>query len=157
MELEERISALEQRVTDLEVLIAQMQDKIDRPVAQLTSEDLKLAMTGATLEEPLATWYLAAPSADGVFEEGCEQEQTGKSIYQLTTKDGQNGNFSMLDTPDAVATATISVSQFIKPVCKIMGNARLMPRRIYTVEEGKATRAGQGWKVLRKAIVAFEN
>lgn len=157
MEMEERMAALEQRVADLEVLLAQLQDKLDRPVAQLTSDDIKQAMTGASPEEPLKTYYLAAPTQEGVFADFAEREEAGKSIYQLTTKDGHNGTFSMLDTPDAVATATISVSQFVKPACKIMGNSRLMPRRIYTVEDGKATRDDNGWKVLRKAVVAFEN
>ena len=63
----------------------------------------------------------------------------------------------MLQTPEALATANISVSQFIKPVCKIMGNSRIMPRRIDTVEEGKVMKDGAVWRLLRKAVVAFEN
>ena len=86
-----------------------------------------------------------------------EEQQAGKSIYQLSTRDGRNGTFIMLSTPEAVATANISVSQFIKPVCKIMGNSRVMPRRIDTVEEGKATLDGGVWRMLRKAVVAFES
>ena len=32
-----------------------------------------------------------------------------------------------------------------------------MPRRIDTVEEGKVMKDGAVWRLLRKAVVAFEN
>ena len=100
--------------------------------------------------------FLAAPTPDGVFLQASETEQIGKSIYQLTTTDGQNGTFILLDTPDAIATAMISVSQFVKPACKVSGNTALQPRHIITEEEGAASREGTGWKITRKAVVHFE-
>ena len=100
--------------------------------------------------------YLAAPSPDGTFSQASAMEQIGKSIYQLTTTDGQNGTFILLDTPDAIATAMISVSQFVKPACKISGNTAIQPRHIITEEEGAASREGTGWKITRKAVVRFE-
>ena len=100
--------------------------------------------------------FLAAPTPDGVFLQASETEQIGKSIYQLTTSDGQNGTFILLDTPDAIATAMISVSQFVKPACKISGNTAIQPRHIITEEEGAASREGAGWKITRKAVVRFE-
>lgn len=100
--------------------------------------------------------YLAAPTPDGVFLQASETEQIGKSIYQLTTTDGQNGTFILLDSPDAIATAMISVSQFVKPACKVSGNTALQPRHIITEEEGAASREGTGWKITRKAVVRFE-
>ncbi len=100
--------------------------------------------------------FLAAPTPDGVFLQASETEQIGKSIYQLTTSDGQNGTFILLDTPDAIATAMISVSQFVKPACKVSGNTALQPRHIITEEEGAASREGTGWKITRKAVVHFE-
>lgn len=100
--------------------------------------------------------FLAAPTPDGVFLQASETEQIGKSIYQLTTTDGQNGTFILLDTPDAIATAMISVSQFVKPACKVSGNTALQPRHIITEEEGAASREGTCWKITRKAVVRFE-
>ena len=100
--------------------------------------------------------YLAAPSPDGTFSQASAMEQIGKSIYQLTTTDGQNGTFILLDTPDAIATAMISVSQFVKPACKVSGNTALQPRHIITEEEGAASREGTDWKITRKAVVRFE-
>jgi len=105
---------------------------------------------------PTQHLFLAAPTPDGVFLQASETEQIGKSIYQLTTTDGQNGTFILLDTPDAIATAMISVSQFVKPACKVSGNTALQPRHIITEEEGAASREGTGWKITRKAVVRFE-
>lgn len=101
-------------------------------------------------------FYLAAPTADGLFVRQSATEQIGKSIYKLVSADGVNGNFILLDTPDAIATAMISVSQFVKSVCKVNGNIASMPRHIITEEEGVATRDGEGWRMVRKAVVRFE-
>lgn len=100
--------------------------------------------------------YLQAPSGDGVFTLFSEQEQIGKSIYLLTSTDGLNGTFILIDTPDAIATAMISVSQFVKPVCKVIGNTHQLPRHIVTEEEGVAQKEAEGWRVTRKAVVRFE-
>ena len=102
-------------------------------------------------------YYLSAPSPEGIFDDCSEEEQSGQSLYRMTTADGRNGTFTFLDSREALVTATISVSQFIKPACKIMGRASQMPHRISTVESGTVTRDGQSWKVVRKAIVAFEH
>ena len=115
-------------------------------------------VVGGTVNNvPTATvYYLPAPTPDGLFLQASEREQIGKSVYQLTTSDGQNGTFILLDTPDAIATAMISVSTFIKPVCKVNGPTAQFPRHILTEEEGTVTREGTGWRVARKAVVRFE-
>ena len=100
--------------------------------------------------------YLPAPTQDGLFQQASDYEQVGKSIYQLTTSDGLNGTFILLDTPDAIATAMISVSTFVKPACKVMGNTSVQPRHIITETEGTATREGSAWRVVQKAFVRFE-
>lgn len=105
---------------------------------------------------PVRHFYLPAPTPEGLFQQASEREQIGKSIYRLTTSDGQNGTFLLLDTPDAIATAMISVSTFIKPVCKVNGPTAQYPRHIITEEDGKASREGTGWRVTRKAVVRFE-
>ena len=100
------------------------------------------AVGGSVVNVRTATvYYLPAP---------------GKSVYQLTTSDGQNGTFILLDTPDAIATAMISVSTFVKPACKVSGNTYMQPRHIITEEEGTATREGAAWRIIRKAVVRFE-
>lgn len=179
--LERKCRRMEARIAELEEQLAQIDVKKTNFDAQnaenSTSEALSVAETevesvGIHIEETPSTLheipsslhtphspeilYLAAPTPDGTFSQASAMEQIGKSIYQLTTSDGQNGTFILLDTPDAIATAMISVSQFVKPACKISGNTAIQPRHIITEEEGAASREGTGWKITRKAVVRFE-
>lgn len=136
---------------------------LDNAAANLMGKTMEMPIE-KPLEDPQTAasvgrseiFYLAAPTPDGTFSQASSMEQIGKSIYQLTTADGQNGTFNLLDTPDAIATAMISVSQFVKPACKIGGNTAIQPRHIITEEEGAASREGTGWKITRKAVVRFE-
>ena len=105
---------------------------------------------------PRPVYYLAAPSADGTFSRFSRRLQIGKTIYVLKTNDGVNGTFILYDSPDAIATAMLSVSQFIKPVCKVNGSVAQYPRHIVTEEEGLAIFEDDVWKVVRKAVVRFE-
>ena len=102
-----------------------------------------------------STWFFSMPTAEGVFPESTPQEEVGKSIYQMRTEDGVSGHFVMLSTPDAIATAMISVSQFVKPVCRIEGNTHRQPQRIETLDEG-VVKCDEGvWRVVSKATVRF--
>ena len=87
-----------------------------------------------------AVLYLSAPAADGTFTGSSPAVQEGSSVYCLTTTDGYNGSFSFIDSHDALATAMISVSQFVKSVCKVEGNTRQYPTRIVTIDQGSAVR-----------------
>ncbi len=116
-----------------------------------------VAVQPSALQTPVSeTLFLSAPTADATFTEQSSTEQVGKSIYQLRTEDGVNGHFVMLSTPDAIATAMISVSQFVKPVCRIEGNIHRLPQHIETLEEGIVQRDGTVWRVVQKATILFE-
>lgn len=104
----------------------------------------------------ISTFFLPAPTPDGVFTETSREEQIGKSIYELTADGNGHGKFKLLSTADAVATAMISVSQFVKPVCKVQGNTHRMPDRIVTVSPGEAMLKDGIWTVTRKAVVEFK-
>ena len=170
--LERKSHRMEARIAELEAQIAEKQ-AIPEQETTVEVEENAVGIGENASPEPSPTThhpspntqhpspttqhlFLAAPTPDGVFLQASETEQIGKSIYQLTTTDGQNGTFILLDTPDAIATAMISVSQFVKPACKISGNTAIQPRHIITEEEGAASREGTGWKITRKAIVRFE-
>lgn len=129
---------------------------VEMPLGKPMEMPLEEPQTAESFGGQSEIFYLAAPNPDGTFSQASAVEQIGKSIYQLTTADGQNGTFILLDTPDAIATAMISVSQFVKPACKISGNTAIQPRHIITEEEGAASREGAGWKITRKAVVRFE-
>jgi len=179
--LERKCRRMEARITELEETVASQRNNADsvaaehpvdgqtqesatsvQPVGINMSADVQLATTPQPAARPEphrvepTVFYLPAPSADGLFQQASLHEQIGKSIYQLTTTDGQNGTFILLDTPDAIATATISVSAFVKPVCRIIGSTSQQPRHIITEEEGAVAREGADWRVTRKAVVRFE-
>ena len=170
--MEARIAELEEKNADSELKNMDSEAKNVDSERNFDSETTKVESVGIHIEETPSTLheipsslhtphspeilYLAAPTPDGTFSQASAMEQIGKSIYQLTTTDGQNGTFILLDTPDAIATAMISVSQFVKPACKISGNTAIQPRHIITEEEGAASREGTGWKITRKAVVRFE-
>ncbi len=165
-ELEEKNADSELKNMDLEAKNVDSERNFDSETTTVESVGIHIEETPhsslltphSTLHESHSTEiiYLAAPTPDGTFSQASAMEQIGKSIYQLTTTDGQNGTFILLDTPDAIATAMISVSQFVKPACKISGNTAIQPRHIITEEEGAASREGTGWKITRKAVVRFE-
>ena len=171
-ELEEKNADSELKNMDSEAKNVDSERNFDSETTTVESVGIHIEETPSSLHESHSTLhtphstlheshsteilYLAAPSPDGTFSQASAMEQIGKSIYQLTTSDGQNGTFILLDTPDAIATAMISVSQFVKPACKVSGNTALQPRHIITEEEGAASREGTGWKITRKAVVRFE-
>lgn len=146
--LNSQIAAMSEKVESLEALLAQ---KADNPASSAET---------MTAQQPVApansVLYLSAPAADGTFTGSSPAVQEGSSVYCLTTTDGYNGSFSFIDSHDALATAMISVSQFVKSVCKVEGNTRQYPTRIVTIEQGSAVREGDVWRVSKKALVRFE-
>ena len=162
-ELEKRVEALEKNASKKEEVTEEVVPPTTinmEPVAVDANVHVDQPSQGLSTSTPsysqTKTLYLAAPSVDGSFPSVSPREQIGKSIYQLTTSDDLNGSFVILDSNDAIATAMISVSQFIKPVCKVKGSTAQYPRHIITEEEGTATKEGGMWKVVRKAVVRFE-
>lgn len=103
-----------------------------------------------------AVLFLPAPSPEGFFVEATSEEQIGKSIYELRPEGGGRGTFALLSSPDAMATAMISVSSFVKPVCRIQGNTHRMPDGIVTLSRGEARLKDGVWVVTSKAVVEFK-
>ena len=126
-ELEEKNADSELKNMDSEAKNVDSERNFDSETTTVESVGIHIEETPSSLHETPSTLhtppstlheshspeilYLAAPSPDGTFSQASAMEQIGKSIYQLTTTDGQNGTFILLDTPDAIATAMISVSQ----------------------------------------------
>ena len=157
------IQSLEQRIAQLEAQIAQLESKIDEVNADSTLSTLNSTLP-TTLHSPLNTlhstrprqYYLSAPTPEGIFTEFYEEERVGSSVYLLTTDDGINGTFRMLNTPDALATLAISISQFVKPVCKIIGAVTIQPRHVAVHMPGSAVFEDGVWRTTVKAQVQFE-
>lgn len=167
--LEKHLAALRNQVRQLTAELQQMQEQQEQksmsgrdtadslePQTCVELQRAKPCRKGTSSPSASRVCYLPAPSSDGCFNGASPAEQIGKSIYRLTTADGVNGTFVMLDSPDAIATAMISVSQFVKPVCKVVGSASVYPRVIQTVDEGSAVFENGMWRVVNKAVVKFD-
>ena len=156
--LKRQMAKIEARMADMDELVAKLSEqdtiastKESLQVADSASDPASVAISPATQR-----FYLAAPTPDGCFADMSTVEQTGKSLYVLTVKDGMIGMYSMIANDEAMATAMISISQFVKSACKVIGDTHKPPRRIVTVEEGCVMREGDVWRITRKAVVRFE-
>ena len=156
--LKRQMVKIEARMADMDELVAKLSEqdtiastKESLQVADSASDPASVAISPATQR-----FYLAAPTPEGCFTDMSTVEQTGKSLYVLTVKDGMTGMYSMIANDEAMATAMISISQFVKSACKVIGDTHKPPRRIVTVEEGCVTREGDMWRITRKAVVRFE-
>ena len=89
---------------------------------------------------------------DGVFLNGTSDIEVGKSLYMLKTSDDQNATFQILNTPEAIANALVSMNETVKPACKIL-NTVAAPVEILAEKLGTAVREGDGWRITNKAIV----
>ena len=148
--LAKRIEALETQVKAL----GEENKALARQIAVLKAKPVEPVSEKPQL--PMQTrFYLAAPTPDGLFTDVSRQEKVGVSVYQLITEDNRQGRFTLLGTQDAIATALISVSQFVKPACKIAGIVPSRASSVVTDEDGLAQREGDGWRVVRKAAIRF--
>lgn len=172
-EYDKEIKTLKERIEKLESELSNQSDKpvqenLSTPSERFDSPDNAPCLStinsplysnrrdfqSETEKEPL-TQYLPPPSPDGVFHETFPQPRVGKTVYQMTTVDGNNGTFIFYDNRDALATAMISISQIVKTVCRVENNKNA-PRNIVNVKEGQVVREGNSWRVVEKATVRFE-
>ncbi len=160
-QLEARVKQLEKRVTLLEAELNKKKEEMAKEKEEKEEKKNGLIESEVVCNDvtphvsSTTTLFLSAPDAEGIFTDCDTSEQIGKSMYRLTTKDGITGTFEVLDTPDALATALISVSQFVKPACRVVGGVPPFPRQILTQEVGTAKCEEKVWRVVSKAIVSF--
>lgn len=158
--IDERLSALEKSVLKmcnrLESVNSSITELCDKVEALHKEDDVSLSENAdSTIHEESghAIIFLAAPAPDSVFHDFSTEEQIGKSIYVLNTDDGLSGSFKIIDSKDALATARISFTSFIKPVCKVNGHPKANIESIVTLKEGTAVKDGNVWKVTNKAEI----
>lgn len=152
----ERIEALS---TDVNSIREALNDSLRAQDAVHAHSQSTDSASSTHADEPkTGEFFLSAPRPDGIFRQFSNEEQMGKSVYRLTTYDGRNGTFAVLTSKDATATALLSVSQILKPACRIASGGRTsatIPQSITTVKEGRATFDGTAWKVVEKAVIAM--
>lgn len=160
-ELKLKVDALEKRLTVLERQIEQLLTEKKHfeqteEIDEKQSEDkLQQAVIVSSAISP-QSYFLPMPNADGTFPYASEKEEIGKSVYKMTKINSTKGTVSVLSSSDALATALISISQIIKPMCKITSSIPANPSKIITETEGKVTFNGSFWQITDKAIIRFQ-
>ena len=160
-ELKQKVDALENRLDILERQIEQLliekkhferTEKIDEKQSEVKSQQADFISSAVSPQ----SYYLPMPNADGTFPYASEKEEIGKSVYKMTKINSTEGTVSVLSSPDALATALISISQIIKPVCKITSSIPANPSKIITETEGTVMFNGSFWQITNKAIIRFQ-
>jgi len=162
-EMTREFAAMKERLAEIQGLVDKLASDGQDSFAALETNlfatrkgNKSSAKESHTVEEKARTIYLSAPTQDGVFTDFSDRERIGKSIYRLTTEDGRTGQFAVMTTKDATATAVISISQFIKPACKIENTIDSTPSSITTTTCGEAVFNGEAWEISHKAVVRLE-
>ena len=144
IQIENRIQQLEKSTTQrFSTLTATVQAQSVAPSVHKQAEEHRRTITQTTM-------YFS-PASTGVFANGSSVRDSNH-VYELTTNDGRNGVFKIIDANDSIATALISVSEFVKPMCTVENNVA-NPVNIITVQPGTAINDGGVWRVTNKAIV----
>ena len=89
---------------------------------------------------------------DGMFVNGTTDIEPGKSLYMMKTSDNVHATFQILNTPEAIAAALVSMNDMVKPACKVL-NTVADPVEILAEKLGTAIREGDGWRITNKAVV----
>lgn len=101
--------------------------------------------------------YLSRPDDNQCFTRATEQFERGNSLFLLTTDDGKNGTFTIINDPDVHQMALMMPTQNLTRACS--GNAiqtSVGKTRVVTDREGKAVLENGLWHITLKAIIHYE-
>lgn len=166
--LRTQVANLQQQVADMQALVdgqakllQETQDKMvllrttdaPNPVADALVQAARQGAETVAVSIQPECLYLGAPTAEGIFREVSATLEPGKSLYRLEG----DGQFEMIDSHEAIATALISVSQMVKPACKIEGRVSPTAKKVTTLHPGKADKTPDGhYVVTQKCVVRFQ-
>ena len=103
------------------------------------------------------TYYLSKPDENDCFNRASEQFELGNSLFVLTTTDGVNGTFQVIDNRDVHRFALMMPTENLTRACS--GNAIQMSAgmtRIVTDRPGEAVLDNGQWRIIVKAIIHYE-
>lgn len=105
-------------------------------------------------------FYLPAPNKDGSFKDLSKSDvfKPTASVYKLIILDNSDtiGEFSFIDDLDTMKRAINLPDSYILPVCDSQNAHDFNARKIITIENGKAQKDGDIWKVTKKVIIKYE-
>ena len=144
---EEALRAMEQSILELKKLCNK---KAEKPVAPVAKPQEPKP------QEP-RTIYLSRPDEHGFFMSSSTQLERGNSIFQLTTLDGKNGTFIVIDDSDVHHLALMMPTENLTRACT--GNNIQVSsgmKRIVTDTAGHATLENGRWRIATMATIHYQ-
>lgn len=152
-DVSQHVKALLQRVGNIE---ANQRVMKPRQVERARVEQPAQPEHRQTEATPL-TYYLSKPDENDCFNRVSEQFELGNSLFVLTTTDGVNGTFQVIDNRDVHRFALMMPTENLTRACS--GNAIQMSAgmsRIVTDRPGEAVFDNGQWRIIVKAIIHYE-
>ena len=118
--------------------------KVEEPVVPIVEQPVARPKFSVVMFYPVPE--------DGLFVNGTTDIEPGKSLYMMKTSDNVHATFQILNTPEAIGAALISMNDMVKPACKVL-NTVADPVEILAEKLGTAVREGDGWRITNKAVV----
>jgi hypothetical protein len=118
--------------------------KVEEPVVPIVEQPVARPKFSVVMFYPVPE--------DGMFVNGTTDIEPGKSLYMMKTSDNVHATFQILNTPEAIGAALISMNDMVKPACKVL-NTVADPVEILAEKLGTAIREGDGWRITNKAVV----
>ncbi|MBR6249404.1 MAG: hypothetical protein IKQ89_10490 [Muribaculaceae bacterium] len=106
--------------------------------------------------KPPRKLYLAKPDDSGCFDRVADRFELGNSIFLLTTFDGINGTFTVIDNADVHRFAMMMPSENLMRACEGDAIQRADGKtRIVTDDPGTARFDNGQWRVINKARIHY--
>ena len=143
----------EPNVTDEQIVDEQpMQNNFAAPV----EEPAQIEEAEEQEQGEVMNLFMGRPDEDDNFTRVSDTFEPGNSIYVLTTFNGTNGNFEVIDKPEVHRFALMMAAENLMRACS--GNAIQIPSgtRIVTDRAGEAEFIDGKWHVVVKAIIHYE-
>lgn len=151
--LQDALRRMEQRIIELE---RQQATASGGTAAATVSKPNALRQRQASRSAGPQTFYLTRPDEHGFFMSASNTFERGNSIFQLSTSDGKNGTFIVIDNDEVHRLALMMPTENLTRACT--GNNIQVSNgknRIVTDTAGRATLENGRWRIVTMAAIHY--
>ena len=155
--MEKAMQLMEQRLVSAEQAVRQISAEAQAASRQQPAATSSQSATRHRKMQPQRL-YLTRPDEHGYFMAASERFERGNSIFELTTTDGVNGTFQVIDDDEVHQLALMMPTENITRACA--GNNIQVSsgaRRIVTDRSGTARKDNGRWRIVTMATIHYES
>ncbi|SFW83340.1 hypothetical protein [Chitinophaga sancti] len=153
------------RITDLEALVQQLREKIDRLVAPPPTPPVSPAQKAPVQEkQPVAEakkefFFLSTPNSNGTFNvsSASASYREGATIYRFVKDSFNKASFCIDEREASIKLALQYPDKSIDPVCDALNAYNAKATKIVTQKPGTAELQGDKWVLMTKAKITYES